>query len=70
MTTGIRSPDTLGAVSEAADDKSPIVLTLRLRQGDAVSGSVASGPELEPIAFHGWVELMSAINSLRSPSGS
>lgn len=66
----VRFPDRLRAVTEEAEHEPPIILTLRLREGDAVSGSVAGTPELEPIAFYGWVELMNAINRLRSRADS
>ena len=43
----------------------PLVLELSLADGDPVSGTVgvAGGPPAIP--FHGWIDLMSAVNSLR-----
>jgi hypothetical protein len=43
-----------------------LVLELCLADGDSVSGTVgvAGGPPAVP--FHGWIDLMSAINALRA----
>jgi hypothetical protein len=44
----------------------PLVLQLALVDDDAMSGTVGvvGGPPAVP--FHGWIDLMSAINSLRA----
>jgi hypothetical protein len=46
-----------------------LVLELSLTNGDSVSGTVGilGGPPAVP--FHGWIDLMSAINSLRAGNG-
>jgi hypothetical protein len=46
-----------------------LVLELSLAGGDPVSGTVgvAGGPP--PVPFHGWIDLMSAINTLRANAG-
>jgi hypothetical protein len=46
-----------------------LVLELSLGGGDPVSGTVgvAGGPP--PVPFHGWIDLMSAINTLRANAG-
>ncbi len=46
-----------------------LVLELSLADGNPVSGTVgvAGGPP--PVPFHGWIDLMSAINTLRATAG-
>jgi hypothetical protein len=46
-----------------------LVLELSLTAGDPITGSigVAGGPS--PVLFHGWIDLMSAINTLRADGG-
>jgi hypothetical protein len=44
----------------------PLVLELSLADGDAVSGTVGILGGLSSVPFHGWIDLMSAINSLRA----
>jgi hypothetical protein len=43
----------------------PLVLELSLADGDPVSGTVGAAGGPPAIPFHGWIDLMSAINSLR-----
>jgi hypothetical protein len=47
----------------AADGDRPIALELSLSSGDPVSGTVGL-PGRPPTPFQGWIDLMSAINSL------
>ena len=53
----------------AEDDGFPMILELDLVSGDPVSGTVgiAGGPPAIP--FRGWIDLMSAINTLRAAAG-
>jgi hypothetical protein len=44
----------------------PLVLELSLAEGDPVSGTVGVAGAEPPMPFHGWIDLMSAINSLRA----
>jgi len=45
-----------------------LVLELVIAEGEPLSGTVglASGPR---VAFHGWIDLMSAISTLRADAG-
>jgi hypothetical protein len=54
-----------GDTPEPAQDAFPLVLELSLAHGDPVSGTVGviGGPPATP--FHGWIDLMSAIHTLR-----
>lgn len=63
------SPRPEGAGPEATEQAFPLVLELSLTDGDPVSGTVGvtGGPPAMP--FHGWIDLMSAINSLRTDAG-
>ena len=56
-------------VSRPAGDGFSLVLELCLTDGDPVSGTigVSGGPPANP--FHGWIDLMSAINNLRAGTG-
>jgi len=60
------SPRQAGDGPGIAGKAFPLVLELSLAEGDPVSGtvSVAGGQPTTP--FHGWIDLMSAINSLRA----
>jgi hypothetical protein len=44
-----------------------LVLELILGDGEPLSGTVGP-PGRAPLAFHGWIDLMSAIHALRSES--
>jgi hypothetical protein len=44
----------------------PLVLELSLADGDPVSGTVGAADAQPAMPFHGWIDLMSAINSLRA----
>ena len=54
-----------GAASEPAGRPFPMVLMLSLGAGDPVNGTVGLVGQ-PPMPFHGWIDLMSAINSLRA----
>lgn len=54
------------ATQRSARGNYPIVLELSLLPGDPVSGTVGL-PGRSPTPFQGWIDLMSAINSLRAP---
>jgi len=43
-----------------------LVLELSLTGGDPITGSIGAAGEGPPVRFHGWIGLMSAINSLRA----
>jgi hypothetical protein len=60
------SPRQVGDGPGTAGKAFALVLELSLAEGDPVSGtvSVAGGQPATP--FHGWIDLMSAINSLRA----
>lgn len=66
------SPQPGGSGSEAAPAtagrRQPIVLELSLAPGEPVRGTVGR-PGRAPTPFQGWIDLMSAINSLRGAAG-
>ena len=43
-----------------------VALAVRLQPGDPIRGDVRCGDGAEPVTFHGWVGLMTAINRLRA----
>lgn len=43
-----------------------LIMELSLTGGDPITGSVGVAGESRPMLFHGWIDLMSAINSLRA----
>jgi hypothetical protein len=43
-----------------------LILELSLTGGDPITGSIGVAGEAPPVLFHGWIDLMSAINSLRA----
>jgi hypothetical protein len=47
-------------------EASPLVLELVIDATDPVRGTVASRDSAAAIAFHGWIDLMSAISELGS----
>ena len=63
------SPRRGGDGDESGRAAFPLILELSLADGDPVRGTVgvASGPPATP--FHGWIDLMSAINTLRAGVG-
>jgi len=44
----------------------PLVLELILADGEPLSGTVGPPGGRAPLAFHGWIDLMSAIHMLRA----
>jgi hypothetical protein len=46
-----------------------LVLELTLTPGDLIGGFIGRAGEGRRLAFRGWVDLMSAINSLRADTG-
>lgn len=46
-----------------------VVLELTLNSAEPIGGSVGRAGEQERLPFCGWVDLMSAINSLRTATG-
>ena len=44
----------------------PLVLELTLADGEPLSGTVGPPGGPAPLAFHGWIDLMSAIHILRT----
>jgi hypothetical protein len=46
----------------------PLVLELTIADGEPLSGTVGSAGGEPPLAFHGWIDLMSAIRLLRAAS--
>jgi hypothetical protein len=59
-----RDADTPEAAQEAF-----LILELSLAHGDPVSGTVGVIGHPPATEFHGWIDLMSAINSLRTDAG-
>jgi hypothetical protein len=47
-----------------AGEAFPLVLELSLAEGNPVSGTVGVAGGQPAMPFHGWIDLMSAINSL------
>jgi len=47
----------------------PLVLELSLADGDPVSGTIGIAGRPPATTFHGWIDLMSAINTLRAAAG-
>lgn len=46
-----------------------LILELSLTAGDPVSGTVGFAGRPPAMSFHGWMDLMSAINTLRAGTG-
>jgi hypothetical protein len=46
-----------------------LVLELSLADGDPISGTVCIAGVQPATPFHGWIDLMSTINSLRAGAG-
>ena len=59
-----RDADTPDAAQEAF-----LVLELSLVHGDAVSGTIGVTGRRPATPFHGWIDLMSAINTFRADAG-
>jgi hypothetical protein len=60
------SPRQAGDRPETAGNACTLVLELSLADGDPVSGTVGVAGAEPAMPFHGWIDLMSAINSLRA----
>ena len=60
------SPRQAGDRPGTAGNAFPLVLELSLAEGDPVSGTVGVAGAQPAMPFHGWIDLMSAINSLRA----
>lgn len=60
------SPPQAGHRPGTAGNAVPLVLELSLAEGDPVSGTVGVAGAQPAMPFHGWIDLMSAINSLRA----
>jgi hypothetical protein len=60
------SPPRAGDRPGTAGKPFPLVLELSLAEGDPVSGTVGVAGSQPAMPFHGWIDLMSAINSLRA----
>jgi len=60
------SPRQAGDGPRTAGEAFPLVLELSLAEGDPVSGTVSVAGGQPAMPFHGWIDLMSAINSLRA----
>jgi hypothetical protein len=58
------SPRQVGDGPGTAGEAFPLILELSLAEGDPVSGTVGMACGQPAIPFHGWIDLMSAINSL------
>lgn len=50
----------------ASAEPAGLVLELTLTPGDLIGGFIGRAGERQRLAFRGWVDLMSAINSLRA----
>lgn len=46
-----------------------LILELSLTAGDPVSGTIGLAGRPPAMSFHGWMDLMSAINTLRDGAG-
>jgi hypothetical protein len=46
---------------------SELVLELIILPGEPVRGSVGKSGQSTPRPFHGWIDFMAALNSLRQP---
>jgi hypothetical protein len=53
----------------AAEQPSRLVLELCIADCDPLCGTVGVIGGLQAVAFHGWMDLMGAINSLRAATG-
>ncbi len=60
------SPPQAGDRPGTTGNAFPLVLELSLADGDPVSGTVGVAGAQPAMPFHGWIDLMSAINSLRA----
>lgn len=60
------SPRQVGDRPGTAGNAYPLVLELSLAEGDPVSGTVGLADAQPAMPFQGWIDLMSAINSLRA----
>jgi len=58
-----------GASEPGSTSSLRLVLELVQDDGATASGTVGPVDGSEPIRFHGWIGLMSAVNSLRARSG-
>jgi hypothetical protein len=54
---------------EPAEEAFHLVLELCLADGDPASGTVSVLDGRPAMPFHGWIDLMSAINALRADAG-
>ncbi len=59
------SPQADGAGAGPVPETFPLVLELSVSHGDPLSGTVGISGGPHTVAFHGWIDLMSAINTLR-----
>jgi hypothetical protein len=57
---------TSGFPPEPVSEDARLTLELALVAGDPVRGTVGIAGESSPLPFCGWIDLMSAINSLRA----
>jgi hypothetical protein len=57
------------AVEADSDQPTALVLELSLDSGDPIGGFVGRAGNQMRREFRGWVDLMSAINSIRSAAG-
>ena len=60
------SPRQAGDGPATTGEAFPLVLELSLAEGDPLSGTVSAAGLQPARPFHGWIDLMSAINSLRA----
>lgn len=53
--------------ASAPDDRSDdeVVLWVRLAPGDSLTGTIGDQAQSASFSFHGWIDFMGAINSLR-----
>jgi hypothetical protein len=54
------------ASADATGATRPLVLELTLADGEPLSGTVGLPGCQPPLAFHGWIDLMTAIHMLRA----
>ena len=58
-------PQEAGAGAGPVQEAFPLVLELSVSHGDPLTGTVGISGGPHAVAFHGWIDLMSAINTLR-----
>jgi hypothetical protein len=69
VTSGFPQDGGLPGPASEVGEEVPLILELTLAAGDPVRGTVGVLGEPPALPFCGWIDLMSAINSLRASGG-